>query len=82
MAELSMRHTIHWCRRYLGYIDNADDRKTHQLYRRGVDATGQVLLTHDASRKVRVDNGPYYPALSYCFDGIFFLNFNHAHIFR
>ena len=58
MTDLSRNHTSHWCRRCLGHFDNADVLKSHQLYCRGVDGTGQFLLNPEASRKVKFENEP------------------------
>ena len=59
MADMSSHNTLHWCRRCMGHFDNADVLKTHHLSCRGVDSSGQVLLTPDASRKGKFENEPY-----------------------
>ena len=58
MADLSRYQTIHWCRNCLGHFDTEDVLKTHKLYCRGVDTSGQVLLP-DENRKVKFENEPY-----------------------
>ena len=40
MADLSMKHTIHWCRRCLGHFDTADVLTIHQKYYEGLDSSG------------------------------------------
>ena len=59
MAYLSRNNTLHWCRSLLGHFDTDDVLKTHKLYCRGVDTTGQVLLLPDADMKLNLENEPF-----------------------
>ena len=65
MAAISHQNPMHWCGRSLSHVDNVDVLPTHHLYYLGIEATGLVLLTHDASRKVKFENQPY--DLATCF---------------
>ena len=59
MADLSRNNTLHWCRRCIGHFDTEDVIKTHSLYCRGLDTTGEVLPLPDDFRKVKDENEPY-----------------------
>ncbi|KAF0138717.1 MAG: hypothetical protein FD143_3617, partial [Ignavibacteria bacterium] len=59
LAELSRNHKLHWCGSCLGHFDTEGVLKTHKLYCRGVDTSGQVLLLPDENRKVKFENEPY-----------------------
>ena len=59
MADLSRKNSLHWCRSCLGHFDMEEVLKTHKLYCRGVDTSGQVLVLPDENRKVKFENEPY-----------------------
>ena len=59
MADLSMKHTLHWCRACLGHFDNERTLATHQLYCNGVDDSGQIFILPEANTIVQFANQPY-----------------------
>ena len=56
MADLSRNNTLHWCRRSIGHFYTEDVLKTHKLYCRGVETTGQMLILPDKNRKIKFEN--------------------------
>ena len=59
MADLSMKHTIHWCRRCLGHFDNSAVVRTHEKYCDGFDSSGQLTHLPHKSILVKFENELY-----------------------
>ena len=77
----------------MGHFDTQDARKTHKLYCRRVETTGQVFLLPESNRKDKFTDEPYtfpnlthfYYSFPYHFSSIFnmikFLFAYHIYVF-
>ena len=59
MADLSKKHTLHWCKACLGHFDNGESLKTHKLWCRGMEDSGQIFITPEPWWKVSFSNKAY-----------------------